>query len=213
MTRRSFAVAMAALVLSSCGTAPRYHLRKFPGLHVPSARLSEMTIDWAGGTHRSRRAATLDHPGGRMCIVAKDKLIEDSVFSVPLSPGTYEVYEWIQDGSAVACLVTRTQAVDLTWTNPKTDHVSGDTGLSYLASDHRRFLFFPTAVKAVIDAELSDNSRFEDAFYSGNFKSVEVGGKGRNAYLTTPGLGAPTVFVGHDLAGESAAVFLYAGDP
>jgi hypothetical protein len=60
---------------------------------------------------------------------------------------------------------------------------------------------------------LSDNSRFEDAFTNGNFKSVDVGGKGRDAYLTTPGLGAPTVFVGHDPSGEPVAVFLYEGDP
>jgi hypothetical protein len=84
-----------------------------------------------------------------------------------------------------------------------------DTGRCYLACDHRQFLIFPAPVKAAIDAELSDNSRFEDAFYNGIFTRVDVRGKGRGAYLTTPRLGAPTAYVGHDPAGEPVAVLLY----
>ena len=190
---------------------PRYDLRQNPHLGFPTARLSDLTFDCAGETLRAKRRGDMEHLGGRMVVSPTEDLIEEKVFSVPLSPGHYEIHEWIQEGSARACLMTRTQALDLTWTNPETKARSDDGGYYYLPCDHRTFLIFPETLKPAIDSELSDNSRFDDAYYNGNFRSVKTRGQGQNAHLTTPGLGAPVVFVGHDASGEPVAVFLYEG--
>lgn len=210
--RHPVAVATVAVLLSSCTTTPRYDLRRNPRLGFPTARLSDLTIDFGGETLRAKRMADLEHLGGRMVVSPTEDLIEEKLFSVPLSPGRYEIYEWIQEGSARACLVTRTQALDLTWTNPETKALSEGRGYYYLPCDHRTFLIFAESLKPAIDSELSDNSRFDDAYYDGNFRSVKTQGKLRTAHLTTPGLGAPVVFVGHDASGEPVAVFLCEGD-
>jgi hypothetical protein len=191
---------------------PRYDLRQNPQLGFPTERLSDLTIAFAGKTIRSKPVAELEHPGGKMVVCAKEALIEEKVFSVPLSPGRYQIFEWIQGGSEQACLVTRTQAVDTTWTNPETKARSNERGSYYLPCDHRTFLIFPESLKPAIDSELSDNLRFDDAYSNGNFKSVKTRGKVRTAHLTTPGLGAPVVLVGHDASGEPVAVFLCEGD-
>ena len=191
---------------------PHYDLRQKPHLGFPTPRLSDLTIAFLGESLRAKHVAALEHPGGRMVVSAKEALITEPLFSVLLSPGRYEIYEWLQGGSTLACLVTRTQTVDLTWTNPETNNCSRDSRLYYLACDHRQFLIFPESLKPAVHAELSDDSRFEDAYYNGNFKSVKTKGPVRSAHLTTPGLGAPVVYVGHDASGEAVSLFLDQGE-
>jgi hypothetical protein len=210
--RHPVAVAAVAVLLSSCTTMPHYDLRQNPHLGFPTSRLSDLTIVFLGESFRAKHVAALEHPAGMMVVSAKEDLISKPLFSVPLSPGRYEIYEWIQGGSTFACLVTRTQAVDLTWTNPETKNCSRDSRLYYLACDHRQFLIFPESLNPAVQAELSDDSRFEDAYYNGNFRSVKTKGPVRSAHLTTPGLGAPIVYVGQDASGEAVSLFLYQGE-